>query len=232
MLRQLIRDEINIAELKPEDSYPAWMSDLLTLDWPESVGDILHNGNQRAPMTLRADSRQRSIDEVINQLNSQGIEAQQHPQVSSAITLTKPHPVSAIEGFDEGRLSVQDASAQLAAGLLDCQPGMRVLDACAAPGGKTAHLLQLVPQLNLVALDKSPQRLELVTQNLNRIGLQAELKIGDAACPDDWHEGGLFDRILADVPCSASGVIRRHPELNYYAARRTLNNLLSNRPIF
>jgi 16S rRNA (cytosine967-C5)-methyltransferase len=131
-----------------------------------------------------------------------------------AVLLQQPLPVNKLPGFFDGLVSVQDAGAQYAARLLDIQDGMRVLDACAAPGGKTTHLLELA-QIDLLALDKSEQRLELVRENLQRLQLSARVQSGDAAQPDSWWDGKTFHRILADVPCSASGVVRRHPDIKW-----------------
>ncbi|MEE8365533.1 MAG: 16S rRNA (cytosine(967)-C(5))-methyltransferase RsmB [Gammaproteobacteria bacterium] len=213
VLRQVIRDRVEIEPEHYEASYPQWMRDTIVTDWPQDHQDIFRAGNSRAPMTLRVDLRQRSQSEQIKILLKDGIGASGHALIDSAIELDKPCLVSRIEGFDAGLLSVQDAAAQIAAGLLDCQPGMRVLDACAAPGGKTAHLLQANDDLDLTAIDLSQSRLKMVEQNLVRVKRKAKLVCGDAADPQAWHKGALFDRILADVPCSASGVIRRHPDI-------------------
>ena len=213
VLRQFIRDGVDLKPEHHEGSYPQWMRDTIIADWPQDHQDIFRAGNSRAPMTLRVDLRQRSVNEQVKSLLRQGIGASGHALIDTAIELDKPCPVSSIEGFDAGQLSVQDAAAQIAAGLLDCQPGMRVLDACAAPGGKTAHLLQANDNLDLTAIDLSQSRLKMVEQNLVRVKREAKLVCGDATDPQAWHEGALFDRILADVPCSASGVIRRHPDI-------------------
>ena len=213
VLRQLIRDEITIDSAPVEASYPEWMVDRLVGDWPEQSANILQAGNQRAPMTLRVDLKQRTREQQIDIMREQNIQAELHSQIESAIVLEKPCPVAKIDGFESGIVSVQDAATQIAAELLDCKPGMHVLDACAAPGGKSAHLLQACNGLTLVAVDKDKSRLALIEQNLQRIGQQATLLCGDAAQPVSWHDGEQFDRILADVPCSASGVIRRHPDI-------------------
>lgn len=213
VLRQLIRDQVNAQSARDENSYPEWIKAKLLEDWPEQAADILQAGNQRAPMTLRIDLNQRTRDQQIKILQDQSIGVEAHALIDSAILLEKPCPVANIDGFETGVVSVQDAAAQIAAQLLDCKPGMRVLDACAAPGGKTAHILQACDDLTLVAVDKDKSRLLLIEQNLQRIGQQASLVSGDAAQPSEWSDGELFDRILADVPCSGSGVIRRHPDI-------------------
>lgn len=226
LLRQLIRDEVSIEALAIEISYPDWISHKIAADWPEHSAKILHAGNQRAPMTLRVDLNQRSREQQIERMREQDIAADVHPLIESAIVLEKPCPVSKIEGFELGLVSVQDAAAQLAAELLDCKPGMQVLDACAAPGGKSAHILQTCKAVTLIAIDKDESRLVLIEQNLHRIGQQAHLKCGNATQPDDWHDGVLFDRILADVPCSASGVIRRHPDIKLLRRDDDIPNLV------
>ena len=168
---------------------------------------------KRGPMTLRVDTTRISREELLSQLAEQGIQANSHPLVDTGINLASPCSVDRLPGFAEGKLSVQDAAAQMAAPLLNCIPGMRVLDACAAPGGKTAHLLQSIDQLNVDAVDIDAGRLEAVAQNLHRIRREARLVVGDAAAPEGWFEGDCYDRILVDAPCSASGVIRRHPDI-------------------
>jgi len=178
-------------------------------------------------MVLRVDLRQLSMLECIKELERQGVSGQAHEKVETALVLDKPCHITSIETFRNGLLSVQDAATQLAAGLLDCQPGMRVLDACAAPGGKTAHILQASHDLDLVAVDQDHNRLKLIDENLIRTGGKAKLICGDAANPKDWHDGKLFDRILADVPCSASGVIRRHPDIKLLRRASDIDGLVS-----
>ena len=213
ILRQVIRDEVVIENAHHADSYPQWMVEKITQDWSQRDQQILEQGNNRAPLTLRVDIRQCSIKKAIESLRSHGVTGVPHELVESAIVLDKACDVTLLDGFATGLISVQDAAAQLAAGLLDCKPKMRVLDACAAPGGKTAHILQSADDLDLVALDQDAARLKMVEQNLSRTGGRAQMLCGDAANPADWHRGDGFDRILADVPCSGSGVIRRHPDI-------------------
>lgn len=213
VLRQLIRDGIDIQPGQHLASYPEWMQEKFSQDWPQHCRDIAQAGNDRAPLTLRVDLRRYTPQAMIGILLEQRINATPHPVVNSAITLEKPCDVTKLEVFNKGQVSVQDAAAQLAAGILDCRSGMRVLDACAAPGGKTAHLLQYSDDLDVVALDIDAIRLTRIEQNLARIGRRARLLCGDAANPATWYDGKRFDRILADVPCSGSGVIRRHPDI-------------------
>jgi len=213
VLRQVIRDGLEIMPSHHLTSYPVWMQQKITEDWPRYNRDIAQAGNDRGPLTLRVDLRKNSVRAIIEILRSQGISAIPHEIVDSAITLDIPGDVTKLDVFNSGLVSVQDAAAQLAAHILDCKSGMRVLDACAAPGGKTAHLLQFSDKIDMVALDRDASRLKRGGQNLARIGRDAQLVCGDAADSTSWHEGEKFDRILADVPCSGSGVIRRHPDI-------------------
>ena len=213
VLRQLIRDGVDITPEHHLISYPGWMQKMLGRDWPQYYSDIAQAGNQRAPLTLRVDLRRNSVKAVIKMLRDQGTDVIQHEIAESAVMLEKPCDITKLELFNSGQISVQDAAAQLSVKILDCKPGMRVLDACAAPGGKLTHLLEYTKDLDLVGLDIDALRLEKIDQNLKRIGRNASLVCGDAADPATWYDGVPFDRILADVPCSGSGVIRRHPDI-------------------
>ena len=213
LLRQLIRDGVALESPALSQAYPPWMLKSINKDWGDQAEAVLLAGNMRAPMSLRLDTRQLDRDACIASLAAVQIEAAAHPSVDTAILLQAPCDVLQLPGFDTGLLSVQDSSAQIAATLLRCEPGMRLLDACAAPGGKSAHLLQLTDDLDLDALDLSATRLQRVEQNLGRINKQARLLVGDVASPDDWFDGQAYDRILADLPCSATGVIRRNPDI-------------------
>jgi len=221
ILRSFIRDQAadtavdksGLTEPEQEQAYPAWMCQKIRQDWGEQAAMVFEAGNQRAPMVLRVDRSGMLRSDYLLQLKGQNIAAIEHPLVDTAVILQSPVAVDQLPGFATGLVSVQDASAQLAAGLLGCEKGMRVLDACAAPGGKTLHLLQQTPGLELIALDKDQARLLRVEDNLHRAGLQAELICADAAKPDNWFDGALFDRILLDAPCSASGIMRRHPDI-------------------
>jgi 16S rRNA (cytosine967-C5)-methyltransferase len=194
-------------------SSPDWWIQHLQHDWPEHWQQILEHSNQRAPMVLRVNVQQSSRDAFLEQLLDEGIGARAHAAVESAIELDAPVPVDSLPGFRDGAVSVQDAGAQLAGGLLRLAPGQRVLDACAAPGGKTGHMLEIEPGVALLALDNTPQRLERVGENLQRLKLEAETVCADAGAVKDWWDGRVFDRILLDAPCSASGVVRRHPDI-------------------
>jgi len=197
-------------------NYPSWWIDAVRRAWPDAWQHVLSAGNTQGPLTLRVNARRAHVDEYLQSLREHQIGATQAG--AHAVRLDTPLPVDKIPGFSEGVVSVQDAGAQLAAQLLDVHDGMRVLDACAAPGGKTGHLLELA-DLDLVALESDASRAKRIGENLERLGLAAKAKvvIGDAGDPSAWHAASdpLFDRILADVPCSASGIVRRHPDIRW-----------------
>ena len=197
-------------------SYPAWWIAKLRAQYPRHCGAILDAGNLHPPFTLRVNRRRISRDDYLAMLARQGIAAT--ATGAEAVTLVRALPVERVPGFGDGLVSVQDAAAQFAAPLLDARRGMRVLDACAAPGGKAAHLLEIA-DLELTALDRSPARLGRVRQNLERLSLNAKLLVADATQAQGWWNGVPYERILADVPCSASGVVRRHPDIKWL--RRT-----------
>ena len=194
-------------------AHPRWLLERLQQDWPEDWLAIVAANNARPPVTLRINRLQMDRETYRQQLAAMGKIAEPSTRVSTALTLAEPADPLTLPGFAEGWISVQDAAAQLAAPLLDLQPGLRVLDACAAPGGKTGHLLECVPDLELTALDQDAERLDRVRDTLNRLRLNARLIVGDARQPADWWDGIAYDRILLDAPCSATGVIRRHPDI-------------------
>jgi 16S rRNA (cytosine967-C5)-methyltransferase len=193
-------------------SHPSWWINKLRLQYPAAWSAVLAAGNEHPPLTLRVRVTRISLERYLDRLRADRIEARQTGV--SAVTLERPLPVAAVPGFAAGLVSVQDAGAQLAAPLLDLKDGMRVLDACAAPGGKSSHILDLA-RVRLLALDRDEPRLQKVRGNLDRLGLAAEVVTGDAAAPATWWDGTPFHRILADVPCSASGVVRRHPDVKW-----------------
>jgi 16S rRNA (cytosine967-C5)-methyltransferase len=202
-------------------NYPAWWIDAVKTAYPQQWQVILEAGNQPPPLTLRVNQRQTTTSDYLRLLADHAMPAVQIG--SQAVWLKQPVPVLQIPGFSQGMVSVQDAAAQLAAPLLDVQNGMRVLDACAAPGGKTGHLLESA-DVELIALDTDPLRLARVDDNLQRLGLHATLKTGDAS-QDNWWDGVLFDRILADVPCTASGIVRRHPDIRWLRRQQDAEQL-------
>lgn len=194
-------------------SHPGWLVARLQAAWPADWRAILQAANERPPMTLRINRLQGTVADYTPLLAQAGLSAAPVAGVDSALVLDRPVDVGALPGFPTGRVSVQDAGAQLAAPLLDPQPGERVLDACAAPGGKTGHLLEWCPEAALTAVDVDPRRLARVRENLDRLGLAACLVQGDAERPGgEWAEA-RYDRILVDAPCTATGVIRRHPDI-------------------
>lgn len=195
-------------------SHPQWWQERLREDWPEHWQAILTANNQRPPMWVRVNAGRFSRAHYLQMLADAGIEARPSPVAPHAVELVKPVPVERLPDFASGGVSVQDAAAQLTASLLDLRDGQRVLDACAAPGGKTGHILESGEHLaGVVAIDSEPHRLEKVAENLHRLGLNAELVNADAADTAGWWDGESFDRILLDAPCSASGVVRRHPDI-------------------
>lgn len=197
-------------------SHPNWLRQRLEQDWPGRASEIFTNNNRQAPMTVRVNLSQISRSAYRQRLEQAGIITREVPGVESALVLDHPVAVDKLPGFAEGKVSVQDAAAQLAAPLLGVEPGQRVLDVCAAPGGKTLHLLEYCPHLQeLVALDCDGERLKKIEANLARAGggFPVRLQVGDARhVAEDW-KGQYFDRILLDAPCSATGVIRRHPDI-------------------
>jgi 16S rRNA (cytosine967-C5)-methyltransferase len=193
-------------------SYPQWWIDRVRRDHPDDWPILLDAGNERPPLTLRANVRVTPRAALLSRFEQAGVEAR--PAGASGIIVAKPRDVAELPGFAEGAFSVQDLAAQLAAPLLDVQPRMRVLDACAAPGGKATHLLEIV-DADVVAVDSDAVRLARIRDNLARLRLDArpiELVEGDAGAPSAWWNGVPFDRVLLDVPCTASGVVRRHPD--------------------
>lgn len=193
-------------------SHPQWWIDRLRRQQPARWADILEADNRHPPLTLRVNRRRVSRQLFLEKLAAAGIAARSVGE--DGVLLESPCAVERIPGFADGDASVQDASAQLAAVMLDAKPGSRVLDACSAPGGKAAHILERA-DVELLAVDIDEERLARVRATLQRLGLSASLACGDAAQPRAWWDGKLYDYILADVPCSASGVVRRHPDIKW-----------------
>ncbi len=209
------RDELIEAianEPEARFSYPRWWIDRVFAEYPGRAAAVLDAGNTRAPLSLRINCRRVAPEAYLAALRAQGVQARAIGE--AGVMLDEAAVVSALPGYAAGWFSVQDAGAQLAAPMLAAQDGMRVLDACAAPGGKTTHLAELAA-LDLVALDVDASRTERVRDNLARLGLAARLVVADAAERERWWDGNPFDRILADVPCTASGIVRRHPDAKW-----------------
>lgn len=219
VLRRLQREQQALTTRVDADeavryAQPGWLFEALKAAWPDQSGQILAALQARPPMTLRVDLNQISRADYIDRLAASGLTARPHATVPTAVVLDSPVAVNRLPGFAEGLVSVQDAGAQLAGDYLDVRAGQTILDACAAPGGKTLDILQRAPRLRLTALDVDPERLNRVAENLRRAGLDAGVEAGDAALPDGTAWGGRrYDRILVDAPCSATGVMRRHPDI-------------------
>jgi len=201
-------------KLAGRTAHPQWLVKLLEQAWPESVDSILEANNEHPPLVLRVDLTRKSRAAYIEELVAADIAGSPVDWAPAAVRLDRPIAVTLLPGFLEGTVSVQDAGAQLAAKLLDAQPRMRVMDACAAPGGKTGHLLEHTPDLaDLVAIDVDAGRVARIQENLQRLGRQALVQVADVRDPATFWDGRPFDRILVDAPCSSTGVIRRHPDI-------------------
>ena len=213
-------------DLEVRYAHPRWLIERLKADWPEDWEALLAANSARAPMTLRASRRAGGRKAGLERLRGAGLEAVPHAIAPDAIVLTRPAGTDTLPGFAEGAVFVQDAAAQLAVPLLRLEPGLRVLDACAAPGGKTAQILDVEPGLGeLVAVDVDPGRLVRAAENVARTGGRARLVAADAGDPGEWWDGVAFDRILVDAPCSGSGVIRRHPDIKLHRRPSDLDAL-------
>jgi 16S rRNA (cytosine967-C5)-methyltransferase len=205
---------------------PGWLLQAVKDQWPEQWLQRVEALNAHPPMSLRVNQQIMSRESYLELLRENAIEAKPIPQVESGLSLTKAMDVEALPGFAQGHVSVQDGAAQLAAGLLGLQSGQHVLDACAAPGGKSCHMLEMEPGIALTALDNDAERLQRVAENLSRIGFQATLQQGDAANPSGSWAKQCYDRILLDLPCSATGVIRRHPDIKYLRRESDIGKLV------
>ena len=211
--REVLADRLGKVD-EAATSHPDWIIERLKADWPDAWRHMVEANNCQPPMWLRINARRTSRAAYLELLGAAGIAARAAEELSSAILLAEPRPKHTLPGYDDGLVSVQDGGAQLAAGLLRLRRGQRVLDACAAPGGKCAHMLERYAGLEkVVAVDRDPDRLAVARAELARLGLEATLIHGDATSPGTWWDGRPFDRILLDAPCSALGVIRRNPDI-------------------
>ncbi|CCN85450.1 Ribosomal RNA small subunit methyltransferase B [Vibrio nigripulchritudo SFn27] len=208
-------DQAAVSHNAGKYAHPSWLLKLLQDAYPEQWETIIEANNQKAPMWLRVNHQHHSRDEYLELLKNENIDASAHSEAEDAIKLASPKDVASLPGFEKGWVSVQDAAAQLSFNYLEPKDGELILDCCAAPGGKTAHILERTTNSDVVAIDCDENRLKRVHENLKRLNLQAKVVCGDARNPQEWWQGEQFDRILLDAPCSATGVIRRHPDIKW-----------------
>ncbi|MEM7765222.1 MAG: 16S rRNA (cytosine(967)-C(5))-methyltransferase RsmB [Pseudomonadota bacterium] len=220
VLRRFVRErdallaDLASQPLAVQTSHPDWLAQSLAQDWPDHYESLLRQNNERAPMWLRVNTQRQSVADYQHALALLDIQSEVSAAAPQALRLAEPVSVERLPGFADGVVSVQDWSPQRVAPLCHVQPGMRVLDACAAPGGKAAHLLELVDgNLDLLALDVDEDRLARVSETFDRLKYRARTAVGDASTPEAWWDGRAFDCVLIDAPCSATGVIRRHPDI-------------------
>jgi 16S rRNA (cytosine967-C5)-methyltransferase len=231
VLRRWQRERVGLlAELdkQPSTRYamPAWLVQAIARDWPDQADAVLADSDREPPLMLRANRRRTVRATLIEQLQGAGYGAEAHPWLSDGIVLPHSSDVTRMPGFSQGEFAVQDGAAQIAADLLHIRDGQRVLDACAAPGGKACHLLERA-ELALTAVEFDGKRAARIRQNLERLGLQAQLCVGDAAEPAAWWDGRPYERILIDAPCSATGVLRRRPDVRLHRRASDIAPLLA-----
>ncbi|NKB46792.1 MAG: 16S rRNA (cytosine(967)-C(5))-methyltransferase RsmB, partial [Legionellales bacterium] len=232
VLRQLIRHQSEIIDALPasltmQTSHPAWLVEQVTTAWPQQAESILHANNQHPPLSLRINETQITRERYLGLFDAQQQTVSCAEQLPCGVRVEPAMPVEQLPGFAQGWVYVQDWAAQWAAYELDVQPGARVLDACAAPGGKTTHIAQLQPQLaQLIAVEQSAERIQHLEQNLARLQLSATVVCADVADSQTWWDGQLFDRILLDAPCSATGVIRRQPDVMFHRRAEDIDALV------
>lgn len=222
------RDELEHALANNQEAkhgLPYWLLSRIKNDWPDTWTEMTETIQHKPPVTLRNNAKQQSRDSLLATLKSNGINGEKTKWSQQGVTLDNNGDITRVEGLATGLVSVQDEAAQLAASLLELSDGMRVLDACAAPGGKTCHILESADNLNVLALEFDPERAKQIENNLARLSLHADIHIGDAAERDAWWDGKRFDRILLDAPCSATGVIRRHPDIKRLRRESDLDKL-------
>ncbi|WP_432258721.1 16S rRNA (cytosine(967)-C(5))-methyltransferase RsmB [Cupriavidus sp. TMH.W2] len=229
VLRRFLRErKALLADVNRDEqarwNLPPWWLQMLREAYPDQWTALAASANVRPPMTVRVNTARVSVQQYRTDLANAGLAG--HVVGPQAVRLVRAVPVTQLPGFAEGVVSVQDAGAQLAAPLLEVADGMRVLDACAAPGGKTGHLLELA-DIDVTAVESDPQRATRIGENLARLGKQAKIVVGDASRPADWWDGQPFDRILADVPCSASGIVRRHPDIRWLRRETDIAKLIT-----
>lgn len=231
ILRRWQRERVELLaalDTRPQTRYalPPWLVKTITTDWPDQPEAVLADSNREPPLMLRANRRRITRDALIEQLRAAGYQADAHPWLADGIVLPHSSDVTRMPGFAEGWFAVQDGAAQVAADVADVRHGQRVLDACAAPGGKACHLLERA-EIALTALDFDATRTTRIRQNLDRLGLQADVRVGDAGDPSGWWDAKLFDRILIDAPCSATGVLRRRPDVRLHRRASDIEPLVA-----
>jgi 16S rRNA (cytosine967-C5)-methyltransferase len=231
VLRRWQRERVtHLAALdaRPETrhAHPRWLAEAITRDWPAQAEAVLAANNREPPLTLRANRRRTTREALIERLHADGQTAESHAWLADAIVLPHSTDVTRLPGFAEGLFAVQDGAAQAAADLADVRDGQCVLDACAAPGGKACHLLERA-DVDLTALEFDAPRAERIRQNLMRLRLDAKIVVGDAGAPEGWWKGQPFERILLDAPCSASGVLRRRPDVRLHRRESDLPPLVA-----
>lgn len=231
VLRRWQRERENLlakldANTEARHAMPRWLVDVIRADWPQQADAVLADSNREPPLMLRINRRRATRDAVIEALHDAGYSADPHPWLSDGIVLPHSGDVTRMPGFTQGWFAVQDGAAQASADLADVRDGQRVLDACAAPGGKACHLLERADTA-LTALEFDADRATRIRQNLDRLGLQADVRVGDAGDPSRWWDGKPFDRILIDAPCSATGVLRRRPDVRLHRRASDIDALVS-----
>lgn len=220
VLRRFLRERAALdaaldADAVTRHAHPRWLADAIARDWPAEAEAIFAANNREAALTLRVNRRRSTRDALLEALRAADVAAEAHAELPDAIVLAASQDVTRLPGYADGAFSVQDGAAQRVADLLELRDGLRVLDACAAPGGKAAHALECA-DLDLLALDSDADRLGRVRENLQRLGLTANIAAGDAAEPASWWDGRPFERILLDAPCSATGIVRRQPDVKLH----------------
>lgn len=223
MLRSFINEQYTP---EAKDAFPSWMISAVEHDWPQYANEIFRQSQLKAPIFLRVNQQKISFENYLNKLNENSISYHEEAAKRNILQLHETMNVQALPGYESGEFSVQDAAAQQAALILNATGNMRVLDACAAPGGKTTHLKELAPTADLTALEIDNKRIERMRQNFDRLNLQVNIVCADALATKSWFKGEKFDRILLDAPCSASGVIRRHPDIKFHRQPSDLEHLV------
>mgnify|MGYP002884355686 CR=1 FL=1 len=230
VLRRFLREREKIDTSLCKDpqaftSHPKWMVDLIKKDWPDSWKAIINENNLQAPMWIRVNERKVKISDYLCLLEKNFLEYE-YILENNLLRLKKPIPAKLLPNYEKGWVSIQDGAAQLAFNYLDIKSGDRILDACAAPGGKSAHILEACKDIKeLVSVDINNNRLDTMRENLDRLGLKPKIICGDACSPTDWWDGNLFDKIILDAPCSSIGVIRRHPDIKVLRNKKDIENV-------